>query len=221
MKKSPYIAFTTLGYRLLNILTTVLFVVIGFLADVYIGSIGVVILSAGVPLVLVFLDYFAFSGASTRKQKSMSFIKSSCKGFEFFKSTVKTDLIIKHICLLFCYIGFVLAEIIYYTDSEALINSLMLLLIYMPISALTMNITLIISRRISLSMVIQTTVCYICSMISTILLLIYSAIIPENMDDFMLPVIISFFVLGTISIVLAYVLYKDCLKGYTSSFVDT
>ena len=65
MKKSPYLAFTSLGYRILHLITTLGFIMIGFLADVYIGSIGVVMISAGIPLILVFLDYFAFSGAST------------------------------------------------------------------------------------------------------------------------------------------------------------
>jgi hypothetical protein len=119
MKKSPYLAFTSLGYRILHLITTLGFIMIGFLADVYIGSIGVVMISAGIPLILVFLDYFAFSGASSRKQKSMQFVKSSCKGFNFFKSALKTDIWVKQGCIVLGYLGYILAELIYFTDSEA------------------------------------------------------------------------------------------------------
>ena len=221
MKKSPYLAFTSLMYRILQVLTVLLFIAAGFLADVYIGSIGVVMISAGLPLVIVFTDYFAFAGVSTRKLKSMQFVKSSCKGFDFFKSALKTDLFLKHFCLNFSFVGYLLAEIIYFTDSETFTGSLMILLIYLPIAQLTMNITLIISRRIALTMAIQIAVCYICSMISTILLLVYSFLLPENMSDYTVPSIISFFVIEVVSIIVAIVLYKDGLKGYVSSFSDT
>lgn len=221
MNKSPYFAFTALSYRILHVVTVLAFLVIGFLADVYFGNVGAVLLSASIPLVLVFIDYFAFAGTSSRKQKNMQFLKSSCKGLGFFRSALKTDLLLKHFCLLFGYLGFILAEVIYFTDSEAFIDSLLVLLIYVPISELTLNITLILSRRIALSMVIQIAVCYICSMISTILLFMYSFLLPEHISDFTLVIIISFIIIQTISIIVAIVLYKDCVKGYISSFSDT
>ena len=221
MNKSPYLAFTALSYRVLHVMTVLVFLVVGFVANLYFGSVAAVLLSASIPLVLVFIDYFAFAGTSSRKQKNMQFLKSSCKGLEFFRSALKTDLLLKHFCLLFGYLGYILAEVIYFTDGEAFLNSLLVLLIYVPISELTLNITLILSRRIALSMVIQITVCYICSMVSTILLLVYSFLIPEQISDFTLVIIISFIIIQTISIIMAVILYKDCVKGYVSSFSDT
>ena len=220
MKKSPYLAFTSLGYRILHLITTLGFIMIGFLADVYIGSIGVVMISAGIPLILVFLDYFAFSGASSRKQKSMQFVKSSCKGFNFFKSALKTDIWVKQGCIVLGYLGYILAELIYFTDSEAFFDSFLLLLIYLPISGLTTNITLIISRRIALTMAVQIAVCYICSMLSTILLLMYSFLMPEHISDYTVPAIVSFVIIEALSIIVGVILYKDCVKGYASSFSD-
>ena len=220
MKKTPYLAFTSLGYRILHCIITLGFMVLGFLADVYMGSVGVVIISAGMPLVLVFLDYFAFSGTSSRKQKSMQFIKSSYKGLNLFKTAVKTDLWIKQGCIVLAYLGYILAEIIYYIDSETFFDSLLLLLIYLPISGLTTNLTLIISRRIALTIAVQIAVCYICSMFSTILLVIYSFLIPEHISNFAVAAIISFVIIEAISIVVGIILYKDCVKGYTSSFSD-
>ena len=221
MKKTPYLAFTSLSYRILHIVITLGFFVAGFLANVYIGPIGVVILSAGYPLVLVFLDYFAFSGASSRKQKSMHFIKSSYKGLSFFKSAVKTDLWIKHGCILLGHLGYILAELIYYTDSEEFLEAILLLLIFFPISGLTTNITLIISRRIALTLMVHVTVCYICSMISTVLLVTYSFLMPEHMSDHTAVMLAAFVIIETISIIVAVILYKDCIKGYTAGFSDT
>lgn len=221
MKKSPYLAFTSLMYRIIQILIVLISVVLGFLADVYIGNAGIVMLAAGLPLILVFTDYFAFSGTSTKKTKSMQFIKSSCKGFDFFRSALKTDLLLKHFCLLFSFLGIYLAEIIYFNDGDGFVASILLLLIYLPISQLTMNITLIISRRIALTLAVQISVCYICSMISTILLLTYSFLLPENLRDYTLPSIISFAVIEILSIIAAIILYKDCVKGYVSGFSDT
>lgn len=220
MKKTPYLAFTSLSYRILHIVITLGFFVAGFLANVYIGPIGVVILSAGYPLLLVFLDYFAFSGASSRKQKSMHFIKSSYKGLGFFKSAVKTDLWIKHGCILLGHLGYILAELIYYTDSEEFLEAILLLLIFFPISGLTTNITLIISRRIALTMAVQIAVCYICSMLSTILLLMYSFLMPEHISDYTVAAIVSFVIIEALSIIVGVILYKDCVKGYASSFSD-
>ena len=48
MKKSPYLAFTSLGYRILHCVATLGFIMIGFLANIYIGSVGVVLISAGI-----------------------------------------------------------------------------------------------------------------------------------------------------------------------------
>lgn len=221
MKKSPYLAFTSLMYRIIQVVTLLFFIGIGFLADIYIGSAGIVVISAGAPLITVFTDYFAFSGTSTRKVKSMQFVKSSFKGLDFFKNALKTDLLLKHLCLIFSYLGYILAEIIYFIDSETLISSLLILLIYLPISQLTMNVTLIISRRISLTLAVQIAICYICSMISTVFLLMYSFLLPENMSDYTMPSIISFAVIEILSTIAAVILYKDCVKGYVSSFSDT
>ena len=221
MNRSPYLAFTALSYRVLHVISALGFMVIGFLANVYIGTIGTVLLSAASPLVLVFIDYFAFSGVSSRKQKNMQFLKSSCKGLKFFSAAVKTDLWVKHFCLFVGYIGFILAEVIYFINGEEFLDSLLVLLIYIPISELTMNITLILSRRIALSMVVQIGVCYICSMISTILLFLYSFLIPEHLSDYTVVIIVSFIIIQVLSIIMAIVLYKDCIKGYISSFSDT
>ena len=114
----------------------------------------------------------------------MQFVKSSCKGFNFFKSALKTDIWVKQGCIVLGYLGYILAELIYFTDSEAFFDSFLLLLIYLPISGLTTNITLIISRRIALTMAVQIAVCYICSMLSTILLLMYSFLMPEHISDY-------------------------------------
>jgi hypothetical protein len=58
-------------------------------------------------------------------------------------------------------------------------------------------------------------------MISTVLLLTYSFLLPENLRDYTLPSIISFAVIEILSIITAVILYKDCVKGYVSGFSDT
>ena len=82
-------------------------------------------------------------------------------------------------------------------------------------------ITLIISRRIALTMIVHVTVCYICSMISTVLLVIYSFLMPEHMSDHTAVMLAAFVIIETISIIVAVILYKDCIKGYTAGFSDT
>ena len=221
MNKSAYIAFTAPSYRVLNILATLGLILIGFLADVYIGTVGIVMLSTFGPVVLVFLDYFAFSGASTRRQRTMNYMKSSFKGEAFFRSALKTDIFLKEICLLFSFLGYIIAEVIYFTDADSFVNGILVLLIYLPVSEITMCVTLIISRKIALSVIIQTAVCYFCSMISTFLLMFYSFIVPEQLAEYTLTFVIMFFLLEAIHILCAVLLYRDCVKGYTSSFTDT
>ena len=96
-----------------------------------------------------------------------------------------------------------------------------MILVYLPITQITTMLTLFISRRLSLTLLAQVSVCYLCSMVSTLLFVIYSFLLPEEMNSVATFVIITFVVLEIIAITLAVVVYKDCAKGYDSSFVDT
>lgn len=221
MKKSPYKAFTSPIYRMLNVIGAILFMIVGFLSNVYIGSFGAVMITGTVPVILVFLDYFAFAGTSTRKQRSMNFMKSSFKGLELFKSAVKTDIYLKEICLLFAFFGYILAEIIRFSEPQFLFDAFLLVLVYLPLSEITMRLTLIIARRMAVSILTQMAVCYICSMIMTILMVIYSFLMPEQLGDYYLTLIIISIIMEAISILCAVLLYKDCIKGYESSFIDS
>ena len=221
MKKSPYRAFTSFSYRLMCILAAAAFLTGSFFASVYIGKIAAILISTFMPIIFVFLDFFAFSGTSSRKQRSMNFVKSSHKGGMLFKSAVKTDTILKNIYLLSGYLGYIIAELVYFTDLDTFADSLLMILIYLPMSQITTMLALLISRRISLTLITQTAACYICSMVSTFLFFIYSFILPDELTDIALFIIISFVVLEVIAIALAVVVYRDCAKGYDSSFIDT
>lgn len=221
MKKTAYMAFTSFNYRLLCLLMTVVFMVGSFLANVYVGKIAAILLATLMPVMYVFLDFFAFSGTSSRKQRTMNFIKSSYHGTAFFRSALKTDIILKNLFLLSGYLGFIIAEIIYYTDFKSFEESMLMILVYLPITQITTMLTLFISRRLSLTLLAQVSVCYLCSMVSTLLFVIYSFLLPEEMNSVATFVIITFVVLEIIAITLAVVVYKDCAKGYDSSFADT
>ncbi|MBR6475884.1 MAG: hypothetical protein IKS98_10585 [Lachnospiraceae bacterium] len=221
MKKTAYLAFTSFSYRLLCLLMTVVFMVGSFLANIYVGKIAAILLATLMPVMYVFLDFFAFSGTSSRKQRTMNFIKSSYKGTAFFRSALKTDTILKNIFLLSGFLGFIIAELVYYTDFDSFEESMLMILVYLPISQITTMLSLIASRRMSLTLLAQTSVCYLCSMTSTLLFIIYSFLLPEEMNSVATFVIIAFVVLELIAIALAVVVYKDCVKGYDSSFVDT
>ena len=69
-------------------------------------------------------------------------------------------------------------------------------------------------------MAVQIAVCYICSMLSTILLLMYSFLMPEHISDYTVAAIVSFVIIEALSIIVGVILYKDCVKGYASSFSD-
>ena len=221
MKKTAYLAFTSFSYRLLCLLMTVVFMVGSFLANIYVGKIAAILLATLMPVMYVFLDFFAFSGTSSRKQRTMNFLKSSYHGTAFFRSALKTDIILKNLFLLSGYLGFIIAEIIYYTDFIYFEESMLMILVYLPITQITTMLTLFISRRLSLTLLAQVSVCYLCSMVSTLLFVIYSFLLPEEMNSVATFVIITFVVLEIIAITLAVVVYKDCAKGYDSSFADT
>ena len=221
MKKSAYMAFTSFNYRLFCVLAATLFLVGSFFANVYVGKIAAILIATVMPVMYVFLDFFAFSGTSSRKQRTMNFLKSSYKGTAFFRSALKTDTILKNIFLLSGFLGFIIAELVYYTDFDSFEESMLMILVYLPISQITTMLSLIASRRMSLTLLAQTSVCYLCSMTSTLLFIIYSFLLPEEMNSVATFVIIAFVVLELIAIALAVVVYKDCVKGYDSSFVDT
>ena len=221
MKKTAYLAFTSFSYRLFCLLMTVAFLVGSLLANVYVGKIAAILLATLMPVMYVFLDFFAFSGTSSRKQRTMNFIKSSYHGTAFFRSALKTDIILKNLFLLSGYLGLIIAEIIYYTDFKSFEESMLMILVYLPITQITTMLTLFISRRLSLTLLAQVSVCYLCSMVSTLLFVIYSFLLPEEMNSVATFVIITFVVLEIIAITLAVVVYKDCAKGYDSSFADT
>ena len=221
MKKSPYIAFTSPIYRILNLIGAILFMIVGFLSNVYIGSFGAVLIAGTVPVIIVFLDYFAFAGTSTRKQKTMNFMKSSFKGIELFKSAVKTDIYLKEICLLFGFLGYLLAEIINSSEPQFLFDAFLLVLVYLPLSEITTRVTLIIARRMAVSILTQMAVCYLCSMLMTMLMFLYSFLMPEQLGDYYFTLIIISITMEAISILCAVLLYKDCIKGYESSFIDS
>lgn len=219
MKRAAYIAFCPPIYRTSNYLCIILFMILGFLASYHMGNAGITFVASGIPLVLVFLDYFAFSGTSTRKQKIMCYIKTSFKGKELYKNALITDLYVKEICILSGFFGFVLKEVIVF-DAESFRNTLMCILIFLPISELTLRISLLISRRLSLAMGLHLAICYLSSMITLILLLVYSFLIPENISEFALIVIVLFAVLEAVSILIAIIVYRDGIKGYESGFYD-
>jgi hypothetical protein len=221
MKISAYTAFTSLSYRVINIVGAVVFLLIGFLLKYYIGDIGTVILSCMMPIALSFADFFAFSGTSARKQRTMNYMKSSLNGAGLFREALKTDLLIKNICILAGFLGYFLATLIGSPDSLEFSDTILVMLIYLPVAQVTLHVTLIISRRIALTLATQTMVCYLCSMISTILLFIYSFMLPEHMTDFTMYIIIMFVILEIVGVVCGILLYRDCKKGYDSSFTDT
>ena len=221
MKKTAYTAFTSFSYRLLCILATAAFLVGSYLANVYIGKIAAILISTLMPVMYVFLDFFAFSGTSSRKQRSMNFVKSSHRGGKLFKSALKTDIFLKNIYLLSGYLGFIIAELVYFTDPDTFADSLLMTLIYLPMSQITTMLALLISRRISLTLLTQTAACYLCSMTSTLLFVLYGFILPDEINNYAVFIIISFVVLEAVAVLLAVAVYRDCAKGYDSSFTDT
>ena len=64
MKKTAYLAFTSFSYRLFCLLMTVAFLVGSLLANVYVGKIAAILLATIMPVMYVFLDFFAFSWLS-------------------------------------------------------------------------------------------------------------------------------------------------------------
>ena len=219
MKKSAFLAFTGKFFSLFYIVGAILFMVVGYLANIYMGSAGIVLIAAFPAVIIVFIDYFAFSCASSRRQASMNFIKSSYWGLDFFKSALKTDIIIKEIVMMLPFLGYILADFIAFEENY-IFADLVAILIFAPMIQVVSMLTLIISRRIALSMVAQMAVCYIASMIHAILSIVVSFALPTEQEGFPFYALVIFFVLEAIGILLAIFLYKDCVKGYESSFAD-
>ena len=209
---SGYRALTSRFYRLILLLLALGSMAISFLANVYIGDAGVFIITALVSSVQIFLDYFVFGGISSRQQRGMEMMKSSCFGIDLLDSALRTDMYIKAFINLSGFLGFIAAEIIYSEEVGISIVAIMLVLVMYPLTNFLTRLVLILSRRIAVTMVSQIFVTYLASSFAGFICILLSLVLPEDSGNVVIFAVITAIVFEILSILTAYLLIKDCKK---------
>ena len=98
-------AFTPMSYRIAVIIGMILTSVVGFVLSDYMGLASALVVAPIALVIIVFVDYFAFSGISTRREKCMELMKSSLYGREIIGKALKADTILKIVTVLLCFAG--------------------------------------------------------------------------------------------------------------------
>ena len=213
-------AFTPLGYRIATLIGMAITSGLGFFLTKYMGLATALVVAPMALAIITFIDYFAFSGISTRKEKCMEIMKSSVYGSEVVSKALKTDVILKLITMVLCFAGTLIGCIMY----EA--GVLFVLAVMVTTMAVT-ELALIITRRKGLSIAVHSMVIYIMVTVEEgamiALFLGFASSVDEEAADSMFANIVGPAVLiGMIAltVLLGIILFKDCVKGYMSGFCD-
>ena len=213
-------AFTPLGYRIATVIGMAVTSCMGFFLTKYMGIATALVIAPMALAIITFIDYFAFSGISTRKEKCMEIMKSSVYGTEIVSKALKTDIILKFITMVLCFAGTLIGCIMY----EA--GVIFVLAVMVTTMAVT-ELALIITRRKGLSIAVHTMVIYLMVTVEegaliALFLGLASEVDEEKTGTLFSNMIGPAVVIGMIALTVLFgiLLYRDCVKGYESSFSD-
>lgn len=225
MKRTAWKCFTSYvptSYKVLMIVGTVLCTALSVFLGSILGIMGNLIVGSLVMVMLILVDYFAFSGISVRYQKRMEMLKSSFNGNEVIRKALVVDLIGKAALSVVVYAaGIIGAGGI--PDINVFLMFTSFYLLYIVVSA----VFLIFTRRKGLSILVQMLFCYLASSAAGGLFFALVATqqgVEKVTEKFEGGSIIASAVILALLVVLiavgAILLYKDSYKGYLSGFSD-
>lgn len=214
-------AFTPVSYRIATVIGMVFTSAAGFFLTKYMGLSTALVVAPLSMVVIALIDYFAFSGISTRKEKCMELMKSSFYGTEILCKAMKLDIILKMITMVLCFMGSFIGCILY---EAGILLVLSALFATMAVTALT----LIFTRRKGLSIVVHTMIIYFMSMVLNGVLLALLLSMVEGITDVtqsdttFTNVVVPLIIVGlaALAVLFGILLYRDCVKGYESGFCD-
>lgn len=213
-------AFTPMSYRIAIVIGMILTSAIGFGLSYFMGLASALIVAPISLMVVIFVDYFAFSGISVRREKCMEMMKSSVYGREIIGKALKTDTILKIVTVLLCFAGCIIGCFV----SGA--GVLFVLAVMFTTMALTVFV-LIFTRRKGLSMAVQMMMTYLGvtlldGVMVGLLYAVLNAAEEEAQGISTLDIIVWAITLGMacLTVLLGFLLYRDCIRGYESGFLD-
>ena len=212
-------AFTPFSYKAAAVIGMAAAAGLGLFLFKYMGLATALVVSPTALIVITFIDYFAFSGISTRREKCMEMMKSSVYGSEIIGKTLKTDIRIKIVTLLLSFSGCIAGTFIYE-------SGLLFILAVMAATAAVTGLTVIFSRRKGLSLMVHTMIIYIATnMLEGVLLILLLCLTATGRNEDV-PVPAGWVtalvgaVLALIAVLIGWLMYRDSVKGYESGFCD-
>ncbi|MBO7634787.1 MAG: hypothetical protein J6S72_10505 [Lachnospiraceae bacterium] len=213
-------AFTPMSYRIAVIIGMILTSVIGFILSDYMGLASALVVAPIALVIIVFVDYFAFSGISTRREKCMELMKSSLYGREIIGKALKADTILKIVTVLLCFAGCIIGC---FMGGVGIMFVLAVMFTTMAITVLV----LIFTRRKGLNTAVQMMLTYLgVTLLDGVMLGLLFATINATEEETAgmnaIDIAILSITLGmaALTILLGFLLYRDCIKGYESGFLD-
>jgi len=221
MKKkslTEYRAFCSKGYRLINLLSLVLLPIIGYFIFALFGPAAPIAIAPIILFILVFFDYYAFSGISARNQKYMEFLKTSVKGGEILDSALRIDMIIKTLQTCAAYLGCLVSDFV--NSGEYFIPFAIIIIAFIPIAQTMTRFTLILTRRKGLTVMMQVLIVYLATTILSIISVMLVLVLPTEAPGVYYVSIPALVIFEILSVISAKLLLRDCITGFRSGFAD-
>jgi hypothetical protein len=213
-------AFTPVSYRVAVIAGMILIAGIGFVLAYFMGLASALMVGPMVMTVIILIDYLAFSGISTRREKCMEIMKSSVYGKEIIDKALKTDIVIKLATMLLCFSGCLIGCIV--TGA-----GVMFVLVVMLTAMVFTELALIFTRRKGLSIAMQTMIIYfmVTLLEGAMVALLYAVLAAaekETAGTEPVTIVVWLITVGmaALTVIMGIVLHRDCVKGYESGFFD-
>ena len=215
--EAEFRAFAGKTYFLLTVLVFPVACMISYLLSGMIWQLGVIIAPIICMLVLGFLDYFAFAGANSRHAHGMELFKSSTRGEILFKKALKQDLINKSVI---SFAASVISGTFAALNTEKLPDLLFVVFYCFGAYAtgqLVLRLVLFLTRKKGLTMQTHALILYLVYFVGSVLF-IPLIFVSETESAIIMGIYTA--VAEILSVLSAILLFRSCVRAYSSAFYD-
>ncbi len=208
-------AFIPLSYRISMFVMAGLMLLGGFVLYHYMEFVAIMVAAPIIIVAIGFIDYQAFSGINSVKNKTMEFIRTSNYGPRLLRNAFLIDIISKNIIFLLGFGGMITFGLIEQINIVAVLD-------IMLITAFLTNLMLITTRRMENSIMTHLLILYAFVIVAFILIFFYSVLISGIKDTAVrrLGDIIVTGVSAMLTVLTEWLLFRDCNKCFARGYSD-